>query len=418
LRQSNVTAKHDIAQPSIVKSVALATTVFNGRQTACVRVAFADELVSVNSRDFKLAVWLAVGNSRERAGEITLQGSFSNEEVSVSTGDTFISISGGKVLVAEATISNLEIDLGGAQIFTKVTNGKRYYASAREGLTDADERMSAAHPEIENAVRLETVNLVTTGKCVSLRDYGAYHVYSGSGEYLGTTDGLVAFSKLYDLASARINAADLPDQADGPTNKKPSPFGDTPKEKAAKADMDTAAQAAAASGSDSANVRVRDVESISAAELQAMFEASSAKGLKAKYTADTTDFSRNVIQGRSEINPALAVKLGKDVLLGVRTDSVATQRALATFEKYYRNPIRVVSLAHEGSFGMTVKISAKFNMDGINLGNLRLYAYDGENDSVKPIASPKSYIDSNGYLHFTTIYGGDIVISDGPLNRR
>jgi hypothetical protein len=342
-----------------------------------------------------------------------------NEEVGVGFGDTFVSIAGGKVLVAEASIPNLEIDIGGAQVFARVTGGKRYYASAREGLNDDDGRVVADNPEIKTAVRLETINLVTSGKCVSLRDFGDYHVYGGSGEYLGATDGLVAFSNLYYLAASKISPEDLAGMADGsnsPSARDKPAFGDSPEEKAAKDDMDAAVQAAAASGTGSANILVRDAISISAAELQAMFEAAAAKGLKAKYTADTTDFSRAVIQGRIEINPALAVKLDKDVLLGVYTEVNATQKTLATFEKYYSNPIKVVHLAHEGSFGMTVKISARVSIDGMEPGNLRLYAYDSKNNSVKPISSPKSYMDSNGYLHFTTIYGGDIVISDGPLN--
>jgi len=50
--------------------------------------------------------------------------------------------------------------------------------------------------------------------------------------------------------------------------------------------------------------------------------------------------------------------------------------------------------------------------------NLYFYCYDKRKNSYKRIANPNCYVDKNGYLHFNTIYGGYIIVSEGPVTKQ
>jgi len=50
--------------------------------------------------------------------------------------------------------------------------------------------------------------------------------------------------------------------------------------------------------------------------------------------------------------------------------------------------------------------------------NLYFYSYDKAANIYRRIEKPAYWIDKNRYLHFTTEYGGDIIVSDGPLERK
>jgi hypothetical protein len=419
LRQGDITVKYSGVQSRIIEDISLDTTTYNGQTTACVKVEFADELFSVEKREFRAKIYLAADNKRVEVSEITLTGDFENEEITVDSGDDYADLSDGKVLAANDYIANLEIYMGGdVLLYTRVSSGQKYYAAAKNEITDADDAMLTKYPGIETAVRLTVINLKPTGKCVSLKDIGDYHIYDARGAYLGKTSELVSFSPLYYLVGEKI---DMSGAATGDPNasadKSLSPFGGTPEEKAAKEAIAGAAEAAAQSGSDTANVSAKNVESISSAELEAMYNAAALAEMKTKYTADTTTANGSV-QGRIEINPALAVNLNKDILLGVSTSGTEADRISSIFKRFYSNRLCVIYLSHAGSYGMKVKIAAKINMDNLNMNDVFLYRYDSAANSFKPFPAPEMFIDQNGYLHFDTIYGGGIIVSEGPLSRR
>jgi len=46
------------------------------------------------------------------------------------------------------------------------------------------------------------------------------------------------------------------------------------------------------------------------------------------------------------------------------------------------------------------------------------YSYDKKTNSYKRIEKPAYWIDKNGYLRFTTEMAGDIIISEGSLERK
>jgi len=433
LRQNNVTVTHSIRQSQVLEAVTLSTMVHAGQSTASVRVEFVEEFANVNRREFELTIHLLLNNVRSDDSRIVLRGDFENEEVTVSQGDNFVKISDGRVLVARDNISNLEIYLGsGVTIFTRVVSGQRYYATARTGIINADIPIIERHPAIQHAVRLRTAGIVPIFTRVSLRDIGNYYVYNASGEFLGHTTELLPFVNLFYLSSERLDVrggfpAPGPGgggtsgggTAAGPGVMSRPVFGDTPRALAARASMAEAVREATNIGSDTARLHVRDVEVISASELQAMFQAASRAGLRARYIVDTTTSPRgNAVQGRMEINPALAMGLNRDILLGVHTSTDRTQWTTRHFERHFTNQIRVIQLDQQGPYGMPVRISARVDTSDMNVNNLRFYSYDRDRNFNTLIRTPNHFVDANGFLHFNTIYGDYIIVSEGRLVER
>jgi len=196
-------------------------------------------------------------------------------------------------------------------------------------------------------------------------------------------------------------------------------FGDTPRALAARAGMAEAVREATNIGSNTARLYARDVESISASELQAMFQVASRAGLRARYIVDTTTSPRgNTVQGRIEINPALATGLNRDILLGVHTSTNRTQWTTQHFERHFTNQIRIIQLDQQGPYGMPVVISARIDTSGMNVNNLRFYSFDRQSNFSTLIRTPHHSIDANGFLHFNTIYGNYIIVSEGRLVER
>jgi len=421
LRNADISVKYSTSQSKVLKDVTLSTTIYNGAKTACVKLEFADEFVSVKSLDFRLTIFLTINSSRNAASSVTINGTFENEEIEIDSSYDYVSLADGQVLKSKDYIAELEIDLGDdVQIFTRVQSDKKYYAKAKNVLLDEDDKMLTKYPKIETAIRIRSVNLKPIGNCVSLRDIGLYHAYTSSGKYLGTTERRLPFSDLYYLASDKItiSGADNSDNSGSSGSSVGAISGNTPEEKAAKNEMTGAAEEAITSGSASANVSVKDLEKISTGELQAMFDAASLAKLKAKYTADTMNAAGTAAQGRITLNPALAAKLEGDIMLGVYTGNSHTFETKEYFERHYSNNLGVVYLAHEGSYGMTVSIAARLNTSEMDRKNLYFYCYDKRKNSYMRIANPNYYVDKNGYLHFNTIYGGFIIVSEGPLTKQ
>lgn len=90
----------------------------------------------------------------------------------------------------------------------------------------------------------------------------------------------------------------------------------------------------------------------------------------------------------------------------------------AFFEKWFTNKVRVVQLDHVGSYGQVVEIAVKVDLTGMDTTKLYFYNYDKATNTYKIIEMPAYRIDANGYLHFNTEWGGDIIISEGKLEKR
>ncbi len=174
--------------------------------------------------------------------------------------------------------------------------------------------------------------------------------------------------------------------------------------------VNAAIAAARASGADTATARLINPGDISLATLQAM--ARQAGNMPLKVNADS--MNGNAVDVRISFDPALATTA---LNLSASTVNAAARRTTEFFERFFQNDVMTVALGQQGSFGMPVEIAAKLNPT-LDVNNLTFYAYDPRTNRYTRIENPEYWVDANGYVHFTTEYAGEIIISEGELERK
>ena len=171
-------------------------------------------------------------------------------------------------------------------------------------------------------------------------------------------------------------------------------------------------QGAVNSGSSTATVKVNNANSITTEALKAVAEAARSSGVTAVVHADK--IVGNVVQSRFYIDPAKAAALSGTIDLSVSTDNAAVQQTAALFEKYFSNPVSVINLGQKGAYGMDMPLALQVDLSKLDTSKLTFFSFDPATNKYVTIQNPKYFIDRNGYLHFTTPVGGNIVIADQP----
>ena len=69
-------------------------------------------------------------------------------------------------------------------------------------------------------------------------------------------------------------------------------------------------------------------------------------------------------------------------------------------------------------WGQPVQIAARIDLTGMDSKKLYFYSYDKKANTYRRIEKPAYWIDKNGYLYFETELAGDIIISEGPLDKK
>lgn len=174
-----------------------------------------------------------------------------------------------------------------------------------------------------------------------------------------------------------------------------------------------AVAAAKAAGSDTANVKFTNVSSISPAAISAIANAAKKAGVEAVITADTK--VGGAIVARISMDPADLAGAKSDVKLGV---TIGNKSIISTFGKYFTNQVQVVSFAQKGAFGTAVNVAVKVDLTKLNVNTLKFYSYDASTNKYTEIKVPAYFVDTNGYLHFTTTVGNHVVITDKPLTSK
>jgi hypothetical protein len=113
-------------------------------------------------------------------------------------------------------------------------------------------------------------------------------------------------------------------------------------------------------------------------------------------------------------NPALFTK---DTLVSGHVKGAAVDATRGHFEKWFRNKIRVIHFDQAGKWEQPIRVAARVDLEAWDTKRLYFYYYDKQANAYTRIVDPAYWIDSNGYLHFKTEYAGDIIISEGPLER-
>jgi hypothetical protein len=92
------------------------------------------------------------------------------------------------------------------------------------------------------------------------------------------------------------------------------------------------------------------------------------------------------------------------------------QFAAELFKRFFVKDLMAVSFAAQEELLQSVRIAARLPQ-GLRTNNLYFYTYNRERNTFRRITAPNSSV-SNGFVHFYTSTGGEIIISDGLLVRR
>lgn len=173
-------------------------------------------------------------------------------------------------------------------------------------------------------------------------------------------------------------------------------------------------EAAAALGqtNNAAVLHTKNAQSIDSATLQALAQA----GKNLILHADT--MLGDVVQGRLYVKPDQLVNAQQPLKLGVYTETAKTSATTNLFENHFNNKVVTVHMEQQGSLGARLEVAAKADLSELDTKTLYFYAYDKAANTYTRIWNPEYWTDAHGYLHFYTRLGGDIIITDRPLEAK
>jgi len=108
----------------------------------------------------------------------------------------------------------------------------------------------------------------------------------------------------------------------------------------------------------------------------------------------------------------------RPVSLLASADNPSAIDTAARFQRWFTTKLAAVSTGQTDGYGMPVDIAVKVDLADMDAENLYFYSYNSKNNQYRRIEKPAYWIDKNGYLRFTTELAEDIIISEGPLERK
>ena len=153
----------------------------------------------------------------------------------------------------------------------------------------------------------------------------------------------------------------------------------------------------------------RNPASITAADMAVL--ANTAGDTPLIVNADALPFISSDVDVRIVFAPAMATQ---DIQLFGTTRSVTARIVGQLFERAHGGTASVVSLAQQGEFGMEVRVAARLD-ESFAADAVYFYTYDAEANTFTQFTPSFIWLDSTGFLHFTTTVGGEIVVSDVNL---
>jgi len=182
----------------------------------------------------------------------------------------------------------------------------------------------------------------------------------------------------------------------------------------AKAAYEAALQATKESGGDTVKPKLSGYYSeIPLDILQALAGWAKRDGMAVRLTVDVRkDFA---VTARYVFDPSTA---GRTISLLASADNPSAINTAARFRRWFTNKLAIVSTGQSDGYGIPVDIAVKVDLAGLDTENLYFYSYDSKTNTYRRVEKPAYWIDKNGYLHFTTELAGDIIISEGVLERK
>ncbi|MCL2086482.1 MAG: hypothetical protein FWH05_02665 [Oscillospiraceae bacterium] len=144
----------------------------------------------------------------------------------------------------------------------------------------------------------------------------------------------------------------------------------------------------------------------------------SAAELAAQSELTTLVFDSRTPDNKFDIRITLDAALVEDDInvYASTKDEKATQTK-AFLDRFYRNNFAVMNLGHDGSYNQSAGIAVKLN-SRVALNNVKIYHYDIQINKISALDDPRPTLDGNGFLHFKTNTGGQIIVTDGGIFRR
>lgn len=174
--------------------------------------------------------------------------------------------------------------------------------------------------------------------------------------------------------------------------------------------------AAVKGGNTTATVKVSNAKTIDAATIKEVAAQATKSGVAATIHADQVQ--GNKVVARLYIDPAKAANLTGTIDLTASVDAESTKVATDVFNKFFENEIAAIHLGQSGSYGMNIGVAVKVDLSNLDVENLHFFVYNRETNTYVTLTEPNYYIDANGYLHFDTQVGGDVIISDQALTAK
>lgn len=157
-----------------------------------------------------------------------------------------------------------------------------------------------------------------------------------------------------------------------------------------------------------AQVTYRDKTTVSTAALRGASYTARAESGSVRIKLQTLNKDGS-IQGQMTIDPEKAPSEDADLKVSVYTDPARIESAYETVKARFGEDAPVVRLVQKGGFGMGVRVAAKTTLSADDMDTAKLYRYaDG---AYTELEDANMRLDANGYLHFTTAYGGIYVLS-------
>lgn len=382
-----------------------------GQPTATIEIKVRKGVIISSRKTFSATLFLSINGSRDSVTEYEFSGSVMPGGGSDVYDGDYIDISDGTVLQPSQRARNVELFLGGGVTMkTNLSAHKRYSGIAYSNVSSADERLMQQYPSISDVLVVKQTGLEMSGYYVSIDAGYDYYVYNADKRYIGRTTSTLPFSSKYYLAEKQINMGSIDN---------PAPTPDVSDDDHISREGALSQTRLALSTAKKATVQYKNADCILISTLQEMNTVAKNAGGSVSLVVDTTT-SKGSVQGRITVPAASAAKLNKnsEIKLRVFTDNQHVSTQKTKFEKWYSNKMAVISTAHQGSFGMKVHIDAKVNLGSMKTSSLHLYRYDKSANTIKSIKDSDVSVDKNGYIHFNTSVGGDIIITDSALKKR
>lgn len=172
------------------------------------------------------------------------------------------------------------------------------------------------------------------------------------------------------------------------------------------------AAAALKATNSSAILHTQNAQSIDPATLQALAQA----GKNVVLHADT--MLGSAVQGRLYVEPGKLANTQQPLKLGVYTDHTKTSAITYLFENNFNNKVVTVHMEQQGNLGARLEVAARANLSELETKMLYFYSYNKAVNLYTRIWNPEYWTDVNGYLHFYTRLGGDIIITDRLLETK